>query len=291
MAKLGKPSFPVGCHVSIAGGVFNAPGNAAALGCETFQVFSRSPQGGPAPEITPEVSERFHAAMREHGFTTFVIHCPYYINFGSEKPRTYHGSVSVVRQELERGTLLNASYVMFHPGSGNGLGKKAAIAQAREGFLKVLDGYGGSTQLLIEIAAGAGEVLGDRFEEVAELMEPVKDHPGFGGVCFDSQHAFASGYDLRTPSAVAETFGKFDQAIGLAWLKMSHINDSKVSLGSRKDRHEHIGDGEIGEAGLSALIAFWRARGLGFPLILETEHGKVEADIKSLKRLRDKSQK
>lgn len=291
MAKHVERSFPVGCHVSIAGGVFNAPGNAAALGCETFQVFSRSPQGGPAPELTPEVLERFAAAMREHGFGTFVIHCPYYINFGSEKRRTYHGSVSVVRQELERGSLLGASYVMFHPGSGNGLGRKAAVAQAREGLLEVLDGYSGTTQLLVEIAAGAGEVLGDRFEEVAELMDPVKGHPGFGGVCFDSQHAYASGYDLRTPAAVAETFGKFDRTVGLKWLKVSHINDSKVPLGSRKDRHEHIGDGEIGEAGFSALVAFWRAKGLELPLILETEHGKVEADIKSLKRLRDKSQK
>lgn len=286
----------IGCHVSIAGGVYNAPKNAADLGCETFQIFTRSPQGGPAPEITPEVVEKFQAEMEKYGFHSFVVHCPYYINFGSGKNTTYHGSISVVRQELERTSLLGGSFVMFHTGSGKDLGKKEAIAQAQKGLVKVLDGYKGKTKLLIEIAAGAGEILGDTFEEVAEIMDPIKKHPGFGGVCFDTQHGFASGYDLRSDKAVKDTFTKFDKVIGLKWLAMSHINDSKIELGGRKDRHEHIGEGEIGKKGFGSLLQYLHStfnipNSSPFPLILETEHDKVEADIKILKSLRDKSLK
>jgi deoxyribonuclease-4 len=277
--------YKIGCHVSIAGGIWNAPKNAGILGCETFQVFTRSPQGGPAAELTHEVQEKFFTEMEKYGFKEFVVHCPYYINFGSANARIYHGSVSVVRQELERASLLKGSYVMFHTGSGKDLGKAKAVRQAQEGLKKVLDGYKGTAQLLIEIAAGAGEILGDSFEEIAELMEPVKRHEGFGGVCFDTQHAWASGYDIIQPE---EVFKKFEKTIGLKWLKMSHVNDSKVELGAKKDRHEHIGEGLIGENGLKILLAYWEkqlSEKQIFPLILETEHDKVKADIKILKAL------
>jgi len=277
--------FKVGCHVSIAGGVWNAPKNAADLKCETFQIFTRSPQGGPAAELTPEVQEKFFSEMQKFGFKDFVVHCPYYINFGSANSRIYHGSISVVRQELERTSLLKGAYVMFHTGSGKDLGKAKAIKQAQEGLKKVMDGYQGAAKLLIEIAAGAGEILGDTFEEIAELTEPIKKHEGFGGVCFDTQHAWASGYDITRPEAV---FKKFDEAVGLKWLKMSHVNDSKVELGARKDRHEHIGEGIVGKSGLENLLDYWRKRipeKQVFPLILETEHDKVKTDIKILKAL------
>lgn len=292
--------FKVGCHVSIAGGVWNAPERASLLGCETFQIFTRSPQGGPANSIDDLTIERFKIEMQKYHLTDFVVHCPYYINFGSGKPQTYHSSISIVRGELERTSLLGGKFVMFHTGSGKDLGKAKAIKQAKEGFKKVLDGYKGSAQLLIEIAAGAGEILGDTFEEVAELMEPLKKHKGFGGVCFDTQHAWASGYDVSKKDWIK----KFDSAIGLKWLKMSHINDSKVELGARKDRHEHIGEGLIGKKGMGGFIENLSAltpRPLypkgeeesnnvaygAMPLILETEHDKVKIDIKILKSLRD----
>lgn len=281
----------IGCHVSVAGGLFNAPANAAALGCETFQIFSRSPHGGPVKEIDKETIEKFQTAMKQVSFKVFVIHAPYFINLGSGNPRIYHGSVNVIRQELERGSLIGAAYVMFHPGSFKDLGEQVGMKQAQEGLAKILDGYTGTTQLLIEISAGAGSVIGDTFEEIAELMKPVIKHKGFGGVCFDTQHAFGSGYDLRTPKAVKETFAQFDKIIGLKWLKMSHVNDSKVEFGSHRDRHEHIGDGNIGKAGFEAFLSFLREKKLAIPLILETEHDKVEADIKLLKALRDKAWK
>ena len=335
----------IGCHVSAAGGVWNAPKNASDLGCETFQIFTRPPMGGNAPVLTDEIVERFkeemekyypaapttppsdalgHPSLKKEGNAPrlslknrgasppdkgeyhpkggegvgaiFVVHCPYFVNFGSKKPRIYHGSISVVGEELKRANLLGAKYVMTHLGSGKDLGQKAAVSQAKEGLAEVLKKYDGKTQFLLEIAAGAGETLGGTFEQLAELMEPLIKFKTFGGICFDTQHAFASGYDLRDEKSVAEIFKQFDKVIGLKWLKMSHINDSKIELGGKKDRHEHIGDGKIGEAGFKALLEYLQSppsflkRGQGeFPLIFETGHDKVKKDIEILKSIRDGS--
>lgn len=284
-----KQNSLIGCHVSIAGGLFNAPGRAKELGCETFQIFSRSPQGGAAAPITKEVVAQFRDEMDRAGLDTFVIHAPYILNFGSGKKSTFHGSINLVRTDLERGSLLGAKYVMFHPGSFKDLGAKAGMKQAQEGLKKVLDGYKGSTKLLIEISAGAGEVIGDTFEELAELMKPIKKQKTFGGICFDTQHAFGSGYDLFDEKSCKQVFGAFDKIIGLEYFAMSHVNDSKVELGAHKDRHEHIGDGKIGKEGIRAFLGQLKKKKLAIPLILETEHDKVESDIKLLKTLRQKA--
>jgi deoxyribonuclease-4 len=286
-----KTQAQIGCHVSIAGGLWNAPKNAADFGCETFQIFSRSPHGGPVKPIDGATREQFQSALSEYGYETFVIHAPYFINLGSANKRIFHGSITVIRDELERGSLLNAAFVMFHPGSFKDLGEKDGMKQAREALEKILDSYTGQTQLLIEISAGAGSVIGDTFEEIAELMDPVKKHKGFGGICFDTQHAFGSGYDLRTAADVKKTFTSFDKTIGLKFLRMSHVNDSKVEFGSHRDRHEHIDEGYIGKPGFSAILSYLSEKKLALPLILETEHDKVESDIKLLKALRDKAWK
>lgn len=289
--KPAKSFAEVGCHVSIGGGLWNAPKNAASFGCETFQIFSRSPHGGPVKPIDATTIEQFNFAMETYGYRTFVIHAPYFINLGSANPRIFNGSVSVIRDELERGSLLGAQFVMFHPGSFKDLGEKAGMKQANDALKRILDGYKGTTKLLIEISAGAGAVIGDTFEEVAELMDGIKKAKGFGGICFDTQHAFGSGYDLRDAASVKKTFTAFDKAIGLEHLRMSHVNDSKVEFGSHKDRHEHIGEGEIGKKGFEAILDFWAKKKLAIPLILETEHDKVEVDIKLIKAFRDKAWK
>ncbi len=289
-------NFKIGCHVSAAGGAFNAPKNAHDLGCETFQIFSRSPQGGAAPKLDADVVAKFHEEMDKYGYSynhdCFVIHCPYFINFGSAKPQLSHGSSAIVRGELERGDLLGAAYVMTHLGSGKELGKEKALEQTRKGLVKIMEEYEGKTQFLLEIAAGAGYILGDSFKELGYLMEPLVKYKTFGGICFDTQHAFSSGYDLRTKEAITKTFKEFDKEIGLKYLKMSHVNDSKTELAGRKDRHDHIGEGKIGKDGFKELLDFWGSKvkvgkNMCFPLILETEHDKVKSDIKILKGLRD----
>lgn len=272
----------IGAHVSTSGGIVNAPLNAAKLGCEVFQCFSRSPQGGPAPVWTEEMLETFFANCEAGGIKEWVIHAPYYINFASEEARTRGNSIRIIREELERGTRLRAKYAMFHPGSAKTTGREQGLTHVVEGIKKLLDGYEGSTQLLIEISAGAGQVIGDTFEEVAEILERV-DCPELG-VCFDTAHAFASGYDLRDATHVEKAFKQFDATIGLKKLKMSHCNDSKVELGARKDRHEHIGKGFIGQAGFEALLHSPHLQHLNW--YLETEPEAVAEDIALLKQIR-----
>ena len=282
----------IGCHVSIAGGVFNAPGRAKELGCEAFQIFSRSPQGGKAPELTAEVLSNLRAELERTGLSEFVVHTPYYINFGSSAKNIYYGSISVVRDELERASVLGARYVMTHLGSYKDIGPEKGAEQVLKGLVKVLTSYKGGAEFLLEIAAGSGEVIGANFGQLAGFVKELKKHKGFGGICFDTQHAFSSGYDLRTPAAIKKTFAEFEKEIGLKFLRMSHINDSKIELGGKRDRHDHIGDGHIGQAGFQEIFKFFHGQEAKTkeekPLILETEHDKVMEDIKKLKAIREK---
>jgi deoxyribonuclease-4 len=275
----------IGCHVSAAGGIFNAPSRAHAWGCESFQVFSRSPQGGTAPELTPEVVKKFKSEMKKYGIKNFYIHTPYYINFASANNRIKYGSASVVRDELERGSLLGARFVMTHLGSAKELGKTEALKQTITMLKKALDDYHGTTKLLIENSAGAGGIIGDTFDEIAHIIEKVGSKE-LAGVCLDTQHAFASGYDWRTSESFARTVEAIDATIGIKAIKMMHANDSKVEFNAHKDRHEHIGDGHIGIAGFENIVPF--AKKHAIDMILETEYDKVEHDIKMLKKLRGK---
>ena len=259
----------IGAHVSISGGINNAPSRAKAENCETFQCFTRSPQGGKAPELTDGLVADFKSEMAKAGMSRFYIHAPYYINLASLAGNIRYGSINVLREELERGSLLGAPYLMAHPGSFSGQSQNEGIARAGEALVKMLDGYTGTCRFLIEISAGTGNVLGDTFDEVAAMMAQVKEHPGFGGVCFDTCHAFASGYDFRTSGTAEKTLDEFDRTVGLEWLKLTHVNDSMVDLGNRRDRHQHLGKGTIGLAGFRELLgtaAFAR-----IDWILETE--------------------
>ncbi|HXV26965.1 MAG TPA: deoxyribonuclease IV [Candidatus Paceibacterota bacterium] len=277
-------SSRIGAHVSTAGGIVNAPGRAAELGCETFQCFTRSPQGGPAPELTDEVVARFRGEMERFGMDRFVIHSPYYINLASMSPRIRMASIRVLREELERGSRLGAAYVMTHPGSHAGQSYESAAKLVRGAIAKILEGYNGSCGFLLEIAAGAGNVLGDTFGEVADMMRDAGELPGFAGVCFDTCHAFASGYDFSEPEKLKAVLAEFDNTIGLQWLKLTHVNDSKTPLGGRKDRHEHLGKGHIGITGLEHILRSGPFRGIDW--ILETDDRGREEDVRILREIR-----
>jgi deoxyribonuclease-4 len=273
----------IGAHVSAAGGLFNAPKNAAALNLECFQFFSRSPQGGTVKPLTQEDITAFKTTCEENKFSEYYIHAPYIINLASQLDRTRKGSIEILRKELERGTALGVRAMMFHPGSSKGMDREVALEVVAKGINEILKGYKGTTQLLIEISAGAGEVIGDTFEEVAQILKLVNNDEV--GVCFDTAHAFASGYDLRTKEAVEHTMDAFHKTIGKNRLLISHCNDSKVDIGEHKDRHEHIGDGHIGKAGFKAMIESPSFKNVN--LILETEPEEIAKDIKTLYALRD----
>ncbi|MFZ2976172.1 MAG: deoxyribonuclease IV [Candidatus Moraniibacteriota bacterium] len=277
----------IGCHISIAGGIFEAPKRAHDLGCECFQIFSRSPQGGKAPELTPEVIEKFKEEIKKYSLENFYIHTPYYINFASENNRIRYGSVSVVRDELERGNFLGAKYVMTHLGTAKDLGQKEAVKKTIEMLQKTLEGYRGETKLILENSAGAGEIIGDNLSELAEIIKGVKS-PFIAGICLDTQHSFASGYDWRDFNVRTgrdlSLLEKIDQEIGLENIKLIHANDSLTECNSKKDRHAHIGEGLIGSDAFKNIVAF--AQKNEIDMILETQHDRVADDIKLLRSFR-----
>ena len=277
----------IGTHVSVAGGLWNAPANAAAVGAECFQIFSRSPHGGPVKEITKDVIKQFEAAMDKYKFDTFYIHTPYFINFSSEKNQTYYGSISVVRQELERGSLIGARAIMTHLGSFGEMPQKKGLIKVAEGIEKVMKGYKGKTQLLLEISAGQGKIVGDTFEELAAILDHKKLKGYNVGICLDTCHMFASGYDLTSKKTIDETMKKFDKLIGYDKLVMVHANDSKAGLGGHLDRHQNIGEGLIGVEGFK-LLAKHKVFGK-LDWILETPKDNPKDDPKNialLKKLR-----
>ncbi|MBI3115072.1 MAG: deoxyribonuclease IV [Candidatus Kerfeldbacteria bacterium] len=277
----------LGAHVSIAGGIPNAPERAAALGCEVFQIFSRSPRGGHPPALTKTVRAEFRGAMAKHRQQGFAIHTPYYINFASTTPRIRYGSISVVREELERGALLGADAVITHLGSTKDAGEELGFRKCWRSIQRILDGYTGSTTLLLEISAGAGDLLGGSFEELASLIKQVESRAPYRnrvGVCLDTCHVFAAGYDLRTKTAVDATLERFDRVVGLKRLQALHANDSKFGLGEHRDRHEHIGNGQIGREGFRAIVNHPKLKGLS--MYLETEPEGMQSDLVTLKSLR-----
>lgn len=277
----------IGCHISIAGGVFNAPERAHELGCECFQMFSRSPQGGKAPELTDEVIGKWNNELKKYKIKDVYIHTPYYINFASVNNRIRHGSVSVVRDELERASLLGVKYIMTHLGSAKDIGGKEATKKTIEMLKETLRGYTGSAKLLIENAAGAGAIIGAKFTEIKEIIDGVGDK-NIAGVCMDTQHAFASGYDWSDVN-FNSTLKQIDEELGLDKIKLMHANDSKVELGAKRDRHEHIGDGHIGKNAFKNIVQFANKKNID--MILETPHDKVQEDIKLLKKFRDTANK
>ncbi|HAU65816.1 MAG: putative endonuclease 4 [Candidatus Uhrbacteria bacterium GW2011_GWF2_39_13] len=278
-----------GAHVSSAGGLWNAPKNAAEIGCEVLQMFSRPPQGGKPKPITEEVTHQFKEEMEKYSIKHAYIHAPYFINLASSNERIRHGSIAILREELERGSLLGCKGMMFHPGSAKDVGQEEGELLVIAGLNTLLDGYEGSCQLLIEISAGAGMVMGDTFEELARFLHEAKQGKQIG-ICFDTQHAFASGYDIRTQKGLDNVLIQFDQQIGLQHLIASHCNDSKVDLGTHKDRHEHLGEGFMGLETFKQFIHHPKIQHLD--LILETPiDGQRKKEIELLKTFRLETQK
>jgi len=273
-----------GAHVSIAGGIDKAPKRASDLGCECFQIFSRSPRGGKAPELKEELVESFLSECSKYNIRDYYIHTPYYINLCSEKKELRDSSIAIIREELERGSLLGVKYVMTHLGSSKDTSRKQAINLIIKALEKIMSGSSFSTKLLLENTAGQGATVGDSFEELAEILQGVRDYNI--GICIDTAHIFAAGYDIRDKKEFKKTLNKITNTVGIENIKLFHGNDSKVDVGERKDRHEHIGKGKIGLEGFKNIIKNSTFKNIN--MIVETPPEKVAEDIKVLKKLRDK---
>jgi len=279
----------IGAHISIAGGlpagrhgILNAPERASILGCEVMQIFTRSPRGGKAPTLTNSLSEEFKSLNLKFKIKEVYIHTPYYINFASLDNKIRYGSVSIVRDELERGSLIGAKYVMTHLGSAKGMTHDESIKKVIEMLKKTLENYSGKTKLLLENSAGAGEIIGSSLADLKTIIDGVKSK-AIAGICLDTQHSFASGYDWRD---FETTIARIEKELGLKNIKLIHVNDSLTDFDSKRDRHAHIGDGKIGKVAFQNIVTF--AKENNIDLILETEHDEVEKDIELLKSFRGK---
>lgn len=253
----------IGNHLSSSGG-FLAMGKAAVeLGADTFAFFTRNPRGGAAKEIKPEDAEALLRFMEEHHFGKLVAHAPYTMNVCAEKENIRNFSKEMLKDDLKRMEYVPGNYYNFHPGSHVGQGTEVAIPLIAEALNEsIWDKQ--QTIVLLETMAGKGSEVGRNFEELREIIDMV-NLPEKVGVCLDTCHIWDGGYDL---SDVDRVLGEFDAIIGLDKLKAIHLNDSMNVLGAHKDRHAKLGEGEIGEARLRAVVTHPLLQGK--PFILET---------------------
>ena len=240
-------SIRIGIHTSIGGDVVGALDLAHGLGANTLQIFSASPrmwQHGTSRVIEAD-AQRFRERRKELGLGPLVIHDNYLINLASPNPVLRTRSVQAFHQEVIRAIALGADYLVAHPGSGRDGTRQAAISAIVQGLRQATRGLKlGDLRILLENTVGNGASLGSRFEELKAILDACSDLPL--GVCVDTAHLFASGWDIRKPAGVEATLAALNSAVGLDRIPVIHVNDSKTALGSRVDRHEHIGKGKIG---------------------------------------------
>lgn len=275
----------LGAHMSIAGGVDRAIQRGHSIGCETIQIFTKSSNQWRAAPLTDDVVQRFHANQQETGIGPVVGHDAYLINLASPDDALWQKSVDAFVVEMERAQRMGLPYLVTHPGAHTGSGEEAGIRRVAQAIDEIHARTPDvETMILLEITAGQGSGLGYSFEQLAAIIG-LTHRPERLGVCFDTNHAFAAGYDFRTPETYAATFEAFDRTLGLHRLRVFHLNDSKRDLGSRVDRHEHIGKGFIGLEAFRFLLN--DPRFADRPMILETPKGPDMAeDVENLRVLR-----
>lgn len=258
----------LGAHESIGGGLHKAFDRAQSVGCETLQIFVKSNRSWAVKPLTEEDIERFKAKAEETDIQPVVGHTSYLLNLGTPNDTLWKRSRDTLIIELERCEALGVPYLVLHPGSHVGTGEEAGLARVAQALGEVHAATPGfRAQILLEATAGQGTNLGYRFEHLGWLLEHTPTGERMG-VCLDTCHIFAAGYELRTPEGYAATMEAFDRIVGLQRLLALHLNDSKGGLGSRKDRHEHIGKGHIGLEGFRHVLNDSRLANL--PGLLET---------------------
>lgn len=277
--------MPFGAHMSISGGVSKAFARGQQVGCEAMQIFCKNERQWQAKPLPPDEVIKFKAEQARSGIGPVVVHASYLINLAAPADDLWEKSIAAFCDELERCALLEVPYLVTHPGAHTGSGEEAGLAREAAALNRIFEaGIGSPVTVLLETTAGQGSSLGNRFEHIARLFALVPHHERMG-VCVDTCHIFAAGYDLRSPEAYAATFEAFGQIIGLEHIKCFHLNDSQKALGSRVDRHAHIGQGEIGLEAFALLVNDPRFKHV--PMIIETPKEKeLLEDIENLTLLR-----
>lgn len=258
-----------------------------ALGAETFQIFSGSPRLWPRRSLDGRQVRQFRAAREKAGLWPLAVHDSYLINPASLEPVQRERSIEALRLEILHATRLGAEYLVIHPGSCAGAPREAGLAAAADALVRASRRLGShDLVLLLENTAGTGSSLGATFEELARIRELAAERLDFElGFCLDTAHCFAAGYDVASAAGLRTTLEEVRRVLGMGRLRLIHVNDSKAPLGSRRDRHEHIGRGAIGLEGFRRILNHPRLRGL--PFILETPRSDDADDRRNLETLRD----
>jgi len=271
----------IGCHVSISGSIDKAIDNAVKRECSAFQIFTRNPRGWSAKELMDKDIKNFKKKLNSSKIDRFATcaHMPYLPNLSSPKKDGFDKSVKSLIEEVERCGKLGIPYLVTHLGSHLGTGEKEGIKRLVIGLTKAGQ-VKNDVMILLENTAGQKNSVGSKFDQLGEIFKQLKPTKKFG-VCFDTCHAFVSGYDLRTEKDVKETFKNFDKYVGLENIKILHLNDAKGELGCNLDRHYHIGLGNIGKEGISTVVKFVAKKNI--PIILETPIDDTRDDFENVR--------
>ena len=272
-----------GFHISIAGGFAKVLEKARIRGCETIQLFSRNPRGWRTLRLDEKEAEGFRSSIRSAGIHPVFLHLPYLPNIASPKSKFYRRSSTSIETDLKRAEQLGARYLIVHIGHRLESSENEAIEAVSAAINKVLENVKNSVMLLMENTAGQGTEIGNRFEQIEEIIRGVQEKERIG-VCLDTAHSFEAGYDLSNKDGIERTLESFDRTIGLKRLHLLHLNDSKTPLGSRKDRHWHIGEGYIGIEGFRTLVNHPLFQDL--PGIMETPRTDTVEDLRNMKTIR-----
>jgi deoxyribonuclease-4 len=273
-------------HVSITGTIDQAADRAREIGCDTFQMFTRNPRGWKFKKLSLEETKEFKRKIDSYGLKPVVAHMPYLPNLSSPRKVIYNKSLKSLSTELDRCAMLGIPYIVTHLGSHLGKGPEVGLERIVTAVNQTISKDKSDVILLLENTAGTKNSMGSTFEEIKRILDGLESKKRVA-VCFDTAHAFAAGYDLRTAETVSDTIAKFDNTLGLDLLKMIHLNDSKGELGSGRDRHEHIGMGHIGEEGFKAIFNHEALRKL--PFIMETPIDERRDDVGEMRKVRELS--
>jgi deoxyribonuclease-4 len=278
----------IGAHVSSAGGISKAVARGVEIGCETIQIFVSSPQGWAFKPIPGDEIEAFRQAAAEAEMGPIFLHAIYLINLGTPNPVNIEKGINSLINYMGLAKSIDAAGVVFHPGSHGGKGFETVFPQTVEAIKKVLDDSPEGPVLAVENMAGMGQHIGAKFEELGRILKGV-DNPRLG-VCLDTQHSFAAGYDLTSKEGIDAMIAEFDETIGLSNLVAVHANDSKRPCGAGVDRHDNIGDGIIGEDGFEAIMGNSAFKDLPFILEVPGFEGKGpdQKNIQILKAIRQR---
>lgn len=274
----------LGVHVSTAGKIYEAVDRARELGCAAMQIFSRNPQRKRDGFLSPEDIQEFNSRLKTARIKPLVIHIPYTVNLASPDKGLWRKSIKVYIEDIREAFSLRADYIVTHMGSHKKTSEEEGVSRFSQALNRIIEKTNETpVDILLENTAGSGSWLGHHFLQHKTVVDSLKDNSRVG-ICLDTAHAYSAGYDIATQEGLKQMLDEIDALLGLERLKLVHLNDTKDGLGTHKDRHDHIGRGRIGTAGMKRIVT--NARLKHIPFILETPKDSVTADRMNIETVR-----